>query len=751
MITNPTSHPSLTPATGPERAARIADLYRRSLAAAWEAYQTNRYQVGYGQERSAQVRTYARLPLAHALLRQGDPDSVAQAAEFVAAVIDAQETAPEHPHRGNWPMNQVDAEVTDLNAIQFVLKSLVPLLAQHGHQLPPDLQARCRASLRLALEEEERLDVAPTYTNIHLMALLALVVGGEWLGDEHFIRLGRERWAHWVRFTVQSGAPNEYNSPTYGGIDLFSLAPLYDLVRDPAIRLQSRLLYERVWLHAALHLHRPTRQIAGPHSRCYWKPMVTGQERLKEILWRETGWPWLLEPGPYGGDPASTLPVTLELALSENWLPDFVAPWLENQAQALPCEIRETANRDEGFDLTTYLTPSYALGTASRTYRTGTDCFYIDHMANHLLLHYACPDRPGGWGMMYTRYVVNDRHWGAISAAPDRPKTSNFYEQGHFAGVQLRNKAIGLHALLPEPEQVFSLKTIVAFQSGQELEQVWLNDRPVRFDDLPPVEAGDWLIVADGAVYAGVQPLRQSCLGRQEQAPILLERGPAGELWLAIYNYRGPAKRFWDYASLAGPFYRGNLRAGFVVEVAERSEYPSAAAFLDHLRRASVEDAVDETHVRTVVYRSGGDELLLRYDLWHTEPKERRLNGALYLPPNLSSPLAAQGASGRLSAGSATLLTNPQQVWLIAQELDPARRAWIVANPEDQPTPLRLETPLGVVAAAAFGLGRLAWHAPEGGPQTLVVEALREPAGLEAPAGVDVQLRLLHTGVREQA
>ena len=54
----------------------------------------------------------------------------------------------------------------------------------------------------------------------------------------------------------------------------------------------------------------------------------------------------------------------------------------------------------------------------------------------------------------------------------------------------------------------------------------------------------------------------------------MLEQGPEGELWLTIYNYRGPAKRFWDYASLRGAFWRGNLRAGYVVEVAERGDVP---------------------------------------------------------------------------------------------------------------------------------------------------------------------------------
>jgi hypothetical protein len=259
-------------------------------------------------------------------------------------------------------------------------------------------------------------------------------------------------------------------------------------------------------------------------------------------------------------------------------------------------------------------------------------------------------------------------------------------------------------------------------------------------DDLPaPLRVGDWVIVADGAVYVGLRPLEPSRLGRE--APIQLERGPQGELWLTISNYRGAPKRFWDYASLRGAFWRGNLRAGYIVEVAERAAFPSAADFLAHLGRSVVEDAVDEARIRTVTYRSDGDELQLRYDLGRTEPLERRRNGRLDHPPALSSPLAVQGSGGTLTVESATLWTEPQPMWLIAQELDPARRAWIAVNPEDRPTSLRLETPGGVVTAHRFGLGRLEWRMPEGGEPELVIDALDDPVGLDAPAGVVVRRR----------
>ena len=225
------------------------------------------------------------MPLAHALLAQGDPGAIQEAATIVAAVLESQETREWHPHRGNWLWLADDPEIGDLNAVQFALRGLLPLLVEYGDQLPDDLQDRCQDRVRLALEEEERIDVAPTYTNIHLMSLFGLLVGAEWLADDHFLRLGKARWARWVRFTVESGAPHEYNNPSYGGVDLSALAVLQQYVQDPLIRLQAQLLYERFWLHLALHLHRPTGQLAGPHCRAYWWQMVTGRGPVKDTLW----------------------------------------------------------------------------------------------------------------------------------------------------------------------------------------------------------------------------------------------------------------------------------------------------------------------------------------------------------------------------------------------------------------------------------------------------------------------------------
>lgn len=719
-------------------ADRLRGLYTRAMKDAGERYDPLQQLVSsgpLGEAHGASFRPAASLSYARALLRSGEAEAISRAHDIIEAVLWSQEVDAQHPHQGNFKWLAADADVTDLNAVQFVLRGLLPILVELESLLSVTLIRACKTAVALALGEEERLNVAATYTNIHLMSLLGLLVGGQWLEDSYYLDLGKSRWAEFVDFTVHSGAPHEYNSSNYGAVDLSTLASIATLSKEPSIALQARLLYERFWLHLGLHFHLPTGQLAGPHCRAYWLPMTTGHSMLSDLLWCLTGWEYLATADPSTPPPMESL-YALELLQETHYLPPYLFPWLAEQTKAAQYVVREIANAVTGDDLITYFSPSFAIGTASKTYSIGTNCFYIEHQANYLLGHYTRPGQEPGWGMVYSRYVVNDQHWGTKGAADDRPKDANFYDQGNFAGAQLRNKAIGLYALQPQYEDVYSLKTVVVFPVGEHLQSVWVNDIPVAVDNLPlTLHVGDWLIVEDGSVFIAVYPLEPTNMGTG--AGIQLERGPLGELWLTVSNYKGAAKRFWDYASLGGAFWRGNVRAGFILEIVDRDDFASVAEFLASLQAAKIEDRVNPDTVRSVIYHKDRETVRLDYDLLSTQPAGRWINGEAYLPVAHQSPLAAQSESGELAVGQATLHTNSQAVWLIAQEAIPEERRWIAVNPQDAATHLRLATPCGTLSASAWQLGRIEWRAPADAEQEIVIIGHR-PIDLRVPEGLHV-------------
>jgi hypothetical protein len=351
---------------------------------------------------------------------------------------------------------------------------------------------------------------------------------------------------------------------------------------------------ERLWLHAATHYHAPTAQVAGPHSRAYQNDVTGGRGSLKTTLYKLLGDEALHRKTPFY--PLRQGEGHVGAALAEFHCPEPVLVLL--RGRQFPFTVRETADAAMGIDLSTTMTEDWALGVASREYGP---------QADNLMLHYRKEDEPGS-GMIYTRFILNDRRLGGTLHATDRSRSNNIADVGAFRGLHFRDKAIGVYGLLPQHENVSSIKLDVFIPGREGLGRVLIGDRVV--DSLPcEVPPGVPLIIEDGAIFVGVLPLRHSNLGRS--APVRLE-AEDGDLVLSVVVYEGPEKRFWEYSALGGPFYRGNIECGVVVEVAERGRFADAVVFAAHLAAATVEDVTAEG-VRHIRYRSGGDELQMRY------------------------------------------------------------------------------------------------------------------------------------------
>ena len=84
--------------------------------------------------RTVDDRTYhAPIPairLAYDLVQNGTHVDIDQAERTIDAVLACQERRDGNPHRGNFVWEREDDAVEDLNAVQFILFSLVPMLVK---------------------------------------------------------------------------------------------------------------------------------------------------------------------------------------------------------------------------------------------------------------------------------------------------------------------------------------------------------------------------------------------------------------------------------------------------------------------------------------------------------------------------------------------------------------------------------------------------------------------------------------------
>ncbi|MGN6697262.1 MAG: hypothetical protein ACTHMR_03810, partial [Thermomicrobiales bacterium] len=697
---------------GSDEAAQARQLYEAGKAGMAERFDPERglmraeTEVGVFHP-TRESLSYARC-LLHDSAEAGDADSALGAA-IVERVLAVQERQPGNIHEGNFPWMANDGYVADLNAVEFELEHLCAIMLESAQKLPPATCAAVRAAMRLGLAEIARLDVGVEYTNICLLDCHNSILGGQILGEPGWTERGARKLARWAAYTAQSGAPREYNSPTYAGVDLQALGAIAAHAADPATRLLALVLEERLWLHAATHYHAPTAQQAGPHSRAYQNDVTGGRGSLKTIYYIQLGDDALMRKSPFYA--LRQKDGNVNVGLGEFYCPAPIRAILTDKRW--PFTVRETADAASDLHLSTTMTADWALGVASRSYGPQADNLILHYrktsdplpmqapQPENVLLHYSKEQAPG-FGVVYTRFILNNKRLGGSYHATDRTSSNNISDVGVFRGLHYRNKAIGVYGLAPQHEDVSSIKLDVFFPGRAGIEEALVDGQPIT--ELPvEMPPGTPLVIADGAVYIGVLPLRHSNLGRE--APVRLEES-GGDLVLSTVIYEGPAKRFWEYSSLGGPFYKGNIECGLVLEVASRDQYPDAAAFAADLAAATITDTSSDG-VRTICYRAGGDDLLLRYRLTDMEVLEQRVNSEPLTPLPLDAPVAVQRQASPLVLHGARLdaPVEPAANWLYT---DPANTVLIATRATATSGPWMLALPDGrTIEAAALGLARV--------------------------------------------
>lgn len=618
--------------------------------------------------------------LAAALVANGTPEDIRLAEDVLEATLACQERRPDARHRGNFYWMAEDTVVEDLNAVEFVLGSLIPMMIRHGDRLREPLRGRVLESIRLGLEEIRRLDVLVAYTNICVMDVANSCLGGELLGERSIAERGYRKLAEWMAFTDLSGTTYEYNSPTYTAVTIRVLGRLAELVRHAPTRTRARTALARLGLTAALHIHPATGRWAGPHSRAYHPSVV-----------------------------CETAP---EVEMVEGWLADGTLPvWMEGalRRRPTPATVEETADAERGSGITTYHGESFALGVASSEFGGQSDVC----IAHYLRRGAECP------GVLYTRYLTNDKWLGDSYHATDRTRSRNLTEEGQFFGVQRGPRAIGCYTPRA-PGACHSAKATLIWTGRERVDEVWVGER--RIEDLPAdVGPGEIVVVGSGDAYAAVRPLEVTDLHREAPRRLVEMRG---DLVLELYNYQGPEKRFWELG-WPGAFFQGRPIAAFYLELAERGAYPDGRAFARDVARGAVRERMDPpftyrgegARIWRCEYARDGEALGLEVDLMAWKLLRRWRDGAQLGWPMLESPVARQASGGHLELAGAELRCGPDAAWLYA---DPGARRWVAGYHGADPQPLTLTVPEGRVELDGLATGVVVWDG-----DTVTVEAVQ--------------------------
>ena len=218
--------------------------------------------------------------------------------QLLALARRMQDQDPRDKDWGNLRWYWRDEEVTDTNAVEFVMHDALLIDIRHGDWLSAKGRAELAEFLRLGVEGCLRHRVPTDYTNMAILNAGNLIVLGERLRRADAAEEGYRRLDAICSLTAALGV-HEFCSPTYYGTDLNGLLMIQTYARYDRQRRQADALLRLFWTDIAANWFPAAQRLGGSHSRSY--DYLRGLGALDWHLWVQG---WLESASPGGAERA---------------------------------------------------------------------------------------------------------------------------------------------------------------------------------------------------------------------------------------------------------------------------------------------------------------------------------------------------------------------------------------------------------------------------------------------------------------
>ena len=236
--------------------------------------------------------------LAYAQLAAGDDATGTEAVAAINALIGLQYDGPGAAFHGTYrrflespepPPAPVMWKDYDPNWRQFVGTTFALILEDFSGRLGPGLVAAIEASIGLACTGEPDGRIPPSYSNPALMRAWLDSWYGRRTGDAGLVDRGRTFAEAIVADFDRVGAFDEFNSPTYYGIDLYALRLWRTLPPDPYFATHGERQEDALWRSAGTFYNANLRNWCGPYTRSYHPDATRSVTMFSLWIWARLG------------------------------------------------------------------------------------------------------------------------------------------------------------------------------------------------------------------------------------------------------------------------------------------------------------------------------------------------------------------------------------------------------------------------------------------------------------------------------
>jgi hypothetical protein len=214
-----------------------------------------------------------------ALLLRDAPGDRRRADEILTTVLNQQYCAHAAPWYGTFrrsPEEPTPApgsamwESYDPNWREFIGSTFALILIEFPDRVSQELTHRMYSAIDRVVEGEiDQNRLVPTYSNVALMYGFLLGFAAEHNHRQDWRRRAADWSTEVYRLFRRHGAFDEYNSPTYYGVDLYALALWRSHGATPRMRIIGRRMETRLWREIADFYHPDLRNLCGPYDRAY--------------------------------------------------------------------------------------------------------------------------------------------------------------------------------------------------------------------------------------------------------------------------------------------------------------------------------------------------------------------------------------------------------------------------------------------------------------------------------------------------